>query len=450
MSAQQADPREWYLTCFQDFEQRLNGGSAAAVHEVRRAGIDRFAASGLPSRHDENWRHASIGAVSQAQYLPHSCAAATDAAIDESSLPRIAGWQGSELVFINGRFAPSLSTLLESSSVRAMDLATALQQEPEIVRAHLDARSSQYEAGFAALNSAFLEDGAYVRFTGASADPVRILYVTSAGDAGAAAGDEPMTTPRTLIIADANVDGMVVEHFLGLTPAAYLTNAVTEIHVGPGSRIHHCKIQQEGDAGSHLATLHVSEDRDCAFTSHNISVSGRLVRNDITTLINGEGITSTLNGLSLGGGSEHVDNHTTIEHAQPNCSSHELYKGVFGNRATGVFRGKIHVHPVAQKTDAYQSNKNLLVSPDANITSKPQLEIYADDVKCSHGSTTGQLDADAIFYLRTRGLSTSAAVRILTEAFAGEIVDRIPHEALRDQVRALVETKLRRLIEETD
>ena len=447
MSAQHADPREWYLTCFKNFEQRLNGDSAAAVHEVRRAGIDRFAASGLPSRHDENWRHASIGAVSRVQYLPHSCATGTDAAIDDSTLPRIAGWQGSELVFINGRFAPSLSTLLESSSVRAMDLATALQQEPEIVRAHLDARSSQYEGGFAALNSAFLQDGAFVHFTGDGADPVRILYVTSAGDAEAAA-DEPMTTPRTLIVADANVDGLVVEHFLGLTPAAYLTNAVTEIHVGPGSRIHHCKIQQEGDAGSHLATLHVTEDRDCAFTSHNISVSGRLVRNDITTLIAGEGITSTLNGLSLGGGSEHVDNHTTIEHAQPNCSSHELYKGVFGGRATGVFRGKIHVHPVAQKTDAYQSNKNLLVSPEASITSKPQLEIYADDVKCSHGSTTGQLDADAIFYLQTRGLSATAAVRVLTEAFAGEIVDRIP-PALRDEIRALAETKLRSLLEET-
>jgi len=448
MSAQHADSSEWYLTCFQSFEQQLNGDSAAAVHGLRRAGIDRFAASGLPSGHDENWRHAGINAVSRTRYQPLSSTEGADAAVEESTLPRIAGWQGSELVFINGKFAPSLSTLLESSGVRAMNLADALKQEPDVVHAHLDARSSQYEGGYAALNSAFLQDGAFVHFTGDGADPVHILYVTSAG-AGAADGDKPMTTPRTLIVADANVDGMVVEHFLGLTPAAYLTNAVTEIAVGEGSHIQHCKIQQEGEAGSHLATMYVTEDRDCTFTSHNVSVGGRLVRNDITTLIAGEGITSTLNGLSLGGGSEHVDNHTTIEHAQPNCSSHELYKGVFGGQATGVFRGKIHVHPVAQKTDAYQSNKNLLVSPEANITSKPQLEIYADDVKCSHGSTTGQLDADAIFYLQTRGLSATAAVRVLTEAFADEIVDRIPHVLLRDEVRALAQTKLRSLLEET-
>ena len=155
-----------------------------------------------------------------------------------------------------------------------------------------------------------------------------------------------------------------------------------------------------------------------------------------------------MNGLFLGTESEHIDNHTTIEHARPHCSSHELYKGVLGGRATGVFRGKIHVHPDAQQTDAYQSNRNLIVSPDANITSKPQLEIYADDVKCSHGSTTGQLDADAIFYLRTRGLSTTDAVRVLTEAFAGEIVDRVPHEVLRDAIRRRVETKLESLLEE--
>jgi len=441
MSAPPSDTHEWYLAQFQDFEKRLNGDAASELHSLRRAGLDRFAAAGLPSSHDEDWRHAGIGAVTRTQYslLPSTAGQET---VDENRLPRLPDWTGTELVFLNGRFSPELSTIRKSSGVEVSDLAAAAA--PDLARTHLDAHSARYQGGFAALNTAFLEDGAFVHLTGAGA-PVYILYVTTPWSGS----DEPFTTtPRTLIVADAHAEGMVVEHYIGLTDHTYLTNAVTELSIGSSSTIHHCKIHEEGEAGSHVATMHVAEARDCAFTSHNFSLSGRLVRNDITTLLDGEGIESTLNGLFLGTESEHIDNHTTIEHARPHCSSHELYKGVLGGRATGVFRGKIHVHPDAQQTDAYQSNRNLIVSPDANITSKPQLEIYADDVKCSHGSTTGQLDADAIFYLRTRGLSTTDAVRVLTEAFAGEIVDRVPHELLRDAIRRRVETKLESLLEE--
>jgi len=441
--------REWYLTRFQDFEKCLNGDAAADLHGLRQAGRDRFAESGLPTGHDEDWRHSGISAIARTQFVPLPSAAGGDEAGDDGTvatrLPRLAGWSGTELVFINGRFSEELSTVRQSPGVEVTNLATALEQSPDIVRTHLDAHSGRYQGGFAALNTAFLQDGAYVHLTGKAA-PVYILYVTTE----CPGNDEPFATaPRTLIIADAHAEGLVVEHFHGLTDKAYLTNAVTELAMGPGSVIHHCKIHEEGEAGNHVATMHVAEDRDCSFTSHNFSLCGRLVRNDITTLLDGEGIESTLNGLFLGSESEHIDNHTTVEHAQPNCSSHEFYKGVLGGKATGVFRGKIHVHPAAQKTDAYQSNKNLLVSPDANITSKPQLEIYADDVKCSHGSTTGQLDADAIFYLRTRGLSTTDAVRVLTQAFAGEIVDRIPHEILRDSIRQRVEAKLQALLKES-
>ena len=445
-TANRSDSREWYLARFEDLEKRLNGESSSAVHELRRAGIDRFAESGLPTGRDEDWRHADVGTVTRTHYVPLPSVAEAEAVIEAGQLPRPTAWEGSQLVFVNGRFAPALSTLPESAGVRVMALGTALEREPDTVRAHLDAHSSDCHTGFAALNTAFLQDGAFVHFTGAGADPVHILYVTTDREGGG--GEEPfVTNPRTLIVADANTDGLVVERFTGLTEAPYLTNAVTEIVAGQGSRIDHCKLQQEGDAGCHVATLHVTEARDCSFTAHNVTLSGRLVRNDVTTLLDGEGIVSTLNGLCLSGGSEHVDNHTAIEHAQPHCSSHELYKGILGGRATGVFRGKIHVHVDAQQTDAYQSNKNLLVSPDADITSKPQLEIYADDVKCSHGSTTGQLDADAIFYLRARGLSARNAVRVLTEAFANEIVDRIPHEALRADVRQLVDAKLQTLLE---
>ena len=436
------DKREFYLSAFKRFEDGLNGETGSPLHEIRRRAIDCFAACGFPSSRDEDWRHTSVTALTRAEYAP-ATDPGTDMAVDTApfSFP---GFDGVQLVFVNGRYCGHLSTVRElADGVRATSLASALIEEPELVNEHLGHHAPFDGPGFAALNTAFVSDGAFVHIPKGVRlqTPIHLLYLSTAKT------KPTVSFPRALIVVEDGAAGFVAETFAGLQQrGAYLTAAVTEIVAGDGCELHHCKIQRESDGAFHTGALHVTEGRDCNFTSHNAIVGGQLVRNDTTTLLAGEGIESTLNGVFLGSDDSRIDNHTTIEHAQPNCNSHELYKGILGDHSQGVFRGKIHVHQVAQKTNAYQSNQNLLLSDDADITSKPQLEIYADDVKCSHGSTTGQLDAEAIFYLRSRGIGERQAVSILTRAFADEIVDRIPNEAARLKVGELVASKLSSLL----
>jgi Fe-S cluster assembly protein SufD len=232
---------------------------------------------------------------------------------------------------------------------------------------------------------------------------------------------------------EANSQVTVVEKFFGL-PAPYFTNAVTEIVLGENANLDHCKIQQEGDAASHLAATQVRQHRSSRFSSHFVSLGGNLVRNEIGVFLDGEGCETTLNGLYMASETQHVDNRTTIDHAKPHCVSHELYKGILDGKAHGVFNGKIYVHQDAQKTDAKQTNQTLLLSDDAVINTKPQLEIFADDVKCTHGATVGQLDDNAIFYLRSRGIDAEAARSLLTFAFANDIIGRIKVESIRAEL----------------
>ena len=248
--------------------------------------------------------------------------------------------------------------------------------------------------------------------------------------------------PRVLVIAGPNTQAAVVESYVGLGSEPYLTNSVSEFFVGPNAVLDHYRVQRESAAAFHIAATHVREERAAQFRSTAITLGGRLTRHHVHTALVGEGVDSTLNGLYIEDGAQHVDNHTLIEHVEPHCQSHEFYKGILGGRATGVFRGKIHVHQAAQKTDAYQANQNLLLSATAQINTKPQLEIYADDVKCSHGATIGQLDADALFYLRSRGVGHREAIRVLTRAFAGEVLDRVRIPALKDALTELVDRRL--------
>ena len=436
------DKKDFYLAAFRGFEDNLNGETSSALHQIRRHAIDRFSETGFPTGRDEDWRHTSVSAVTRSEFVPALTPgpAVTDGDLEPFCFP---GFEGIQLVFVNGHLSSSLSTVPAlPAGVRVGSLATAFAEEPELPEKHLGKHADCDLPGFAALNTAFVTDGAFVHLPSGVAleRPIHLLYLS------AVENRPSVSFPRTLIVAGDGARGSVVETFAGLGDSVYLTDAVTEIVAGDDSVLDHCKIQRESDAAFHVGVLHVTEGDSCKFASHSAVLNGQLVRNDTTTLLDGEAIESTLNGVFLGGGDSRIDNHTTIEHAKPNCSSHELYKGVLGDRSKGVFRGKIHVHQVAQKTDAYQSNQNLLLSEDADITSKPQLEIYADDVKCSHGSTTGQLDAEAIFYLRSRGIGEKEAIATLTRAFAGEIVDRIPIESVRQKVGELVSGKLSSLL----
>ena len=431
------DARADYLAAFAGFEKSLNGGASTALHARRRAAIAVVGEGGLPTARDEAWRHTNPAPLTRTCFTPVAAPGSLSAA---DIAPFVAAAvDGPLLVFADGHFNAGLSRLDEIPEGLLIHSLASGTPDAGAPGEHLARHADAGERTFAALNTAFVHDGAVVEIKpGAIVEtPVQILYVSTGTQ------NEALTTPRTLVVAGDHSQASVVETFATTAPqVSGLTAPVTEIVVGADAILEHTRLHLHGEAGYHAGTVHVSEARGARFTAHTFCLTGLVVREDVTTVLDGEGVESTLNGLFLPRGEEQVDNYTTIEHAAPNSSSHELYKGVLGGAARGVFRGKIHVHQVAQKTDAFQSNQNLLVSEDAEIVSKPQLEIYADDVKCSHGSTTGQLDPAALFYLRARGIGLQAARRVLTRAFADELVDRVGHEGLRQHVAGIVSARL--------
>jgi Fe-S cluster assembly protein SufD len=331
------------------------------------------------------------------------------------------------LVFVNGRYSENLSSPGELDGVKLGSLAEVLQMKPEIVQPHLGQYANLEEHAFNSLNTALMRDGAFVHvMKGKTAEkPIHLLFVSTAHA-------EPATShPRNLIVAESQSQATIVESYVSVGPDVYLTNPVTEIILGDGAVLDHYKLQDESRRAFHVATMQYRQDRNSSLRSHSITLGGVLVRNNLTAVLDGEGAECTLNGLYLVMGEQHIDNHTRLEHAKPHCSSRELYKGILDDKSRGVFHGRILVHKGAQKTDSKQTNNNLLLSDEALINTKPQLEIYADDVKCTHGATIGQLDQDAIFYLRSRGIGEKAARSLLIYAFASEIVGRVKVEALR-------------------
>ncbi len=427
---------DWYQSRFADFEQNLNGETQSPVHQLRRDAIAHFTATGFPTSRDEEWRFTNIAPLAR---IGFELAAKTDepATADIASLRY--GLPGP--VFVDGHFAPSLSQLdALPQGVVVKNLRTAFIEDADLVSRYIGQDAMSQEQAFTALNTAFVQDGVLIYLPqGTVLDtPLHTLFLSTGAKANA------VSHPRVLVVAEAHAEATLVESYAGLGVEVYLTNAVCEINVGENASIDHYRVQREAPTAFHISATHVREARSARFRSTAITLGGSLTRNHVHTALMGEGIDSTLNGLYIENGSQHVDNHTLIEHVQPNCQSHEFYKGVLDDEASGVFRGKIHVHQAAQKTDAYQANQNLLLSDSAKIDTKPQLEIYADDVKCSHGATIGQLDADAIFYLRSRGIGHREAVRVLTRAFAGEVLDRVRIDGLRDELDRLVTERLDR------
>ncbi|NDD37249.1 MAG: Fe-S cluster assembly protein SufD, partial [Verrucomicrobia bacterium] len=274
-----------------------------------------------------------------------------------------------------------------------------------------------------------------------AAEPIHLLFVSVPGDAANTA------QPRNLIVAGTNSSAKIVEHYVSLGGAAHFTNAVTEIAVGEGANIEHAKFQEENLEAFHIATVQVTLARDSRFLSHSISTGARLARHNINLVMTGQGVDCVMNGLYAAGGKQLVDHHTVADHAQPHCGSHEYYHGILGGSSRGVFNGKIFVRKDAQKTDAKQTSRNLLLTDTATVNSKPQLEILADDVKCTHGATVGQLNDEALFYCRTRGIAEVNARRLLTHAFASEIVNRITVEPVREHLEQVLWARLEELIE---
>jgi Fe-S cluster assembly protein SufD len=361
-----------------------------------------------------------------------------------------AGATALRLVVVNGRFAPELSRLAAlPRGLRAGSLAAAvngdLQADSEMVQRYLGQLADFSSRAFAALNTAFIEDGAYVHVPDGIVleEPLQIIFVS-------APGDPVVSHPRTLIVLGERSQARIVETYVGASDVQYFANAVTEVFVGESAVLDHYKVQQESDSAFHVGSMHVNAARSANFSSHSFSLGGKLVRNDALATLDGEGAEVTLNGLYLADGDRLVDNHTTIDHARAHCPSHEVYKGILGGRARAVFNGKIIVRQDAQKTDAKQTNRALLLTDDALINTKPQLEIFADDVKCTHGAAIGQLDDDAIFYLRARGLTFFEARDMLIHAFAGQILERVKVEPLRTALESELYARLARDLAEVD
>ena len=408
-------------------EQRPQGGPRW-LQDLRDRAASRFAALGFPTVRDEEWRFTNIAPIAAAEFRPTG-ADAVDAT-DEDLAGYLYSDAAHRLVVVNGRYVPGLSRVHGlPPGVRVGSLAAAVTGQADVVQRYLGQLADFATKAFTALNTALAADGAYVYIPdGVVLDqPLHLLFVTTAS----ASSGPIMTSARTLVVAGDRSQSRIVETYVGSRGSAYFTNAVTEMFVGESAVVDHYKVQQESVDAFHVASMHVHAARSANVSSHSFSLGGRLVRNDASALLDGEGAECTLNGLYLADGERLVDNHTTIDHAKAHCPSHEIYKGIIGGKARAVFNGKIIVRPDAQKTDAKQTNRALLLSDNASINTKPQLEIFADDVKCTHGAAIGQLDEDAIFYLRARGLTYFEARDMLIHAFAGDILDRVKVEPLR-------------------
>jgi len=398
----------------------------AAVRAFRRAAFDRFAALGFPTPKNEDWHYTSVASIADQEFALLASRTG-DVGRDDLAPFDFGASDWHTIAFVNGRFAPELSDLKKlSDGVEVTDLATAWATGD--VADRLGSVASSQSHAFTALNAAFAQDGAVVRIARnvEVARPIHLLFVTDAAAARA------MTHPRNLIIVERNATATVIETYASATDSIYFTNAVTEVTLGDGASLRHYKMQREAPRAYHVGTIEVEQRRDSHYVSFSLATGAELSRTNVYTTLDGEGSGATLNGLYMLDGEQHCDHQTQVIHAQPNTFSRELYKGILDGRSHGVFNGKVYVRPIAQKTDGKQTNKTLLLSDTAHVDTKPQLEIFADDVKCTHGSTVGQIDQSALFYLKSRGIANQLARRLLTYAFAADVLETLEVDAVRE------------------
>jgi Fe-S cluster assembly protein SufD len=432
--------REWYRSRFRLFEKSLNGETSSPLHKRRREAIAWFEERGFPTVRDEEWRFTNVSPIAA---MPFDLASSRKGSgLHRKEIQRFLfdGLHTHTMVFVNGSYSPELSAVRAlPRGVELRSLADALMSGNDVVLEHILGHVPIDRNGFTALNAAFFRDGAFVSVPDGVIihEPVHCVFIATDE------GQPFLAGPRNLIVTRKDSRLSVVERCVSLSAPSYLTNAVTEFIVGENSVVEHDRLQLENTSAYHVNTTHIHQRANSNVTSNSIALGGRLVRNDLTVDLAGEGVECTLNGISVATGDQLIDNHTAIDHAAPNCASHELYKSVLDGRSRGVFNGKIIVRQDAQKTDARQTNRTLLLSDEATIDTKPQLEIFADDVRCTHGATVGQLDAEQLFYLRSRGLEEIVARDILTFAFAKDVIQRIHIAPLRERLDAMLHARLR-------
>lgn len=425
---------EHYLAEFTRVEAVLPGPRLPWLMRARKEALAHFAQTGFPTLRQEDWKYTSMAPLERncfaaaAQSPDNGLNSAIGASIETHALP-----DTHLLVFVNGRHQPQWSHLgALPCGVTLTSLAAALEREPERLEDLICRHAHNYPSGFTALNAAFMADGAYIRLAAGTAleQPIHLLFLAT--ESGLA------THTRNVVMAEEGSRVVIVEHHAGTDGLTYFTNTLTDIIAARDTQVEHHKLQQESIKAFHIAGVNVDQQHGSRFASSSFALGGELTRIDINVGLNAERTECTLDGLYMTGGRQHVDHHTRIDHIKPCGKSREFYKGILAGASRAVFNGKVVVHPDAQQTDAHQSNRNLLLSENAEVDTKPQLEIYADDVKCSHGATVGQLDADQIYYLRSRGMDDSSARALLTFAFAKEVVERLSLVPLRSRLKKLL------------
>ncbi len=422
----------------QQFDQASRNGGAepAWLVPVRRQAFERFRSTGFPSARDEEWRFTPVTPIASAAFVPAPSAAVSA----EDLAPFVFGHpEWPRLVFVNGRFDAGLSQVPAlPAGVRAGSLAAAVAQDPSLER-HVARHAPIETSPFTALNTAFIKDGAFVHVPKGTLleVPVTVLFVSTAE------ATDAVTHPRNLFIIEDGARASIVESYVTLEPGSkYFTNVVTEVISGAGAWTEHTRIQRESEGAYHIGRTHVEQARDSHYRSFTLAMGGALSRHNLDVHLNAPNVETLMYGLYLTRGEQVVDNHTAIFHDHPDCRSWEVYKGVLEGKSRAVFNGKVFVQPAAQKTDAKQTNRNLLLSPHARVDTKPQLEIFADDVKCTHGATVGHLDQVALFYARSRGIPRTEALKLLTYAFAAEVVSEVALEPVRAELDRLVLERL--------
>jgi Fe-S cluster assembly protein SufD len=410
----------------------LPGQNLAWLRQLRSQAISQFEQIGLPSVRDEAWRYTKLTSL-KSKVFELGAQAVPDTAAPVPHYPNLNPTESSRLVLVNGRVSQKLSNVSLSADATFTGLADYLTDAPQHLETVFNSTLPSEQHGFTALNTAYCADGFVLHLPRGCVvqDTLEVIFIHSSDQPNS---DTPISHTRNLIIAEPNSQCRVIERHLGNNGEVYLNNCVTEIIADENAHIDHYKIHQESDQAFHIGGVFIQQKANSQVTSHNISLSGLLVRNDINSALTGQGAHIEMNGLVLGKQRQHIDNHTEVNHAVANCSSDEYYKTVLDDNARSVFRGRIIVAQDAQQTNADQQNNNLLLNKDAHADCKPQLEIYADDVKCSHGATVGQLDAKSLFYLNSRGIDKASAKSLLTFAFANQVIERIAIPALRQEL----------------
>ena len=427
------EARDRILAEFAEVAPLLPGARLPWLARSRQAALERFADQGFPTKRDEDWKYTSTAAIEKLTFAPvrhgtNSVTAAEVGALQLRGAPRL-------LVFVNGWYSPALSSVgVLPAGVIAGSLAQALDRAPDAMQAFFG--DSENDTVFGALNAAFMTDGAFLYLPAGAAidEPVHLLFIATERAAA--------IHPRNVILAEPGAHVTVIEHHVGPAGVAYLTNAVTRIVAAGNASVEHYKLQEEGEQAFHVAAIRAGQGRDSRLVSHSIALGAALARNDIVATFAAEGCQAELNGLYLAGGRQHVDHHTLVDHVKRGGTSREHYRGILDGASRAVFNGRVIVRKDAQHTDAHQDNHNLLLSRDAEIDTKPQLEIYADDVKCTHGATVGNLDEAQLFYLRSRGIEEATARSLLVHAFAHDVIERIRVASLRSRLQEML---LRRL-----